>query len=43
MIGYQLFVVIISVLGLATEEFVTKEALGIFEQLFPARLYKWKK
>ncbi|XP_021931973.1 dynein assembly factor 5, axonemal isoform X2 [Zootermopsis nevadensis] len=33
MIGYQLFVVIISVLGLATEEFVTKEALGCFHML----------
>jgi hypothetical protein len=30
-IGYQLFVVMVSVLGLAIEEFVTKKALGISE------------
>jgi hypothetical protein len=43
-IGYQLFVVMICVLGLATEEFVTKEALGISEQhLIPAGRLKWKK
>ena len=30
-IGYQLFVVLVSVLGLATEEFVTNKALGIYE------------
>jgi hypothetical protein len=30
-IGYQLFVVMVSVLGLATEEFVTNKALGISE------------
>jgi len=31
-IGYQLFMVMVSVLGLATEEFVTTKALGISEE-----------
>jgi hypothetical protein len=30
-IGYQLFVVMVSVLGLSTQEFISNKALGIYD------------